>query len=49
MAKIQQDILGNTPKVGDTIVFNPSLYKGIVRIFKSWFAGNKTRQIRLLR
>ena len=30
MAKIQQDILGNTPKVGDTIVFNPSLYKGIV-------------------
>ena len=30
MAKIKQDILGNTPKVGDTIAFNPTGSKGLM-------------------
>lgn len=28
--EIQKDILGNIPKVGDTIVFNPPKYKGLL-------------------
>ena len=28
--EIRKDILGNTPEVGNTIVFNPPRYKGLV-------------------
>ena len=27
---IRKDIVGNTPKVGDTIAFNPPRYKGLI-------------------
>lgn len=27
---IRKDITGNTPQIGDTIVFNPPAYKGLV-------------------
>ena len=27
---VRKDILGNIPKIGDTIVFNPPAYKGLV-------------------
>ena len=28
--KIREDILGNVPEIGDSIVFNPVYYKGLV-------------------
>ena len=28
--EIRKDILGNIPEIGDTIVFNPPWYKGLV-------------------
>lgn len=29
MKKIRDDIFGNKPNIGDTIVYNPSYYKGL--------------------
>lgn len=28
--EIKKDLFGNTPKIGDIIVFNPPKYKGLV-------------------
>lgn len=30
MENVRKDLLGNTPSVGDIIVFNPPRYKGLV-------------------
>ena len=36
---IRIDFLGNTPEIGNIIVFNPPRYKGLVKGFLYWISG----------
>ena len=44
--EIKKDILGNTPKVGDTIVFNPTGYKGLMSGVVAGFAKSGMPEVK---